>query len=366
MRGFGDRDRSAVHHVDHRRKQEPGRKGRDEGQEPDRTKWPPGREQEADREGEIPRTDFVRDVDRRALVAPVHQTGYGKRELGERNRDKPEPQHRDLAETGMPLFSCRRQDARRQIGAVRPLLPYRLTKGARILDEVPTGRAAVEVVGQDGRWQRGVLAVEQRRTRFTDGAAIHAPYVAARTPRVPENPRLVCLASGVTDDLQLVRSAIAGDRLALAAIVRETQPHVWRYCAYLGRGTDVDDLVQDTYLRALRSLERYEGRSSLRTWLLSIARRVCADAVRAARRRRALDALFAREHFVADPGDRVAYAMLVDSLAPERREAFVLTQIVGLSYADAAEVCRVPVGTIRSRVARARDQLHAQISEETA
>jgi RNA polymerase sigma-70 factor (ECF subfamily) len=170
----------------------------------------------------------------------------------------------------------------------------------------------------------------------------------------------------VTDDLQLVRSAIAGDRMALAAIVRDTQEHVWRYCAYLGRGTDVDDLVQDTYLRALRSLGRYEGRSSLRTWMLSIARRVCADAVRAARRRRKIDALFSREHAVADPGDRVAYLLLVEQLSPDRREAFVLTQIVGLSYADAADVCRVPVGTIRSRVARARDELHAQLSEETA
>ncbi len=170
----------------------------------------------------------------------------------------------------------------------------------------------------------------------------------------------------VTDDLQLVRSAIAGDRLALAAIVRDTQDHVWRYCAYLGRGSDTDDLVQDTYLRALRSLRRFEGRSSLRTWMLSIARRVCADAVRSARRRRAIDALFVREHTASDPGDGVAYGMLVNSLAPDRREAFVLTQVVGLSYADAAEVCGVPVGTIRSRVARARDDLHAELNEDTA
>ncbi len=170
----------------------------------------------------------------------------------------------------------------------------------------------------------------------------------------------------MTDDLQLVRSAIAGDRLALATIVRETQEHVWRYCAYLGRGTDTDDLVQDTYLRALRSLSRYEGRSSLRTWLLSIARRVCADAVRSARRRRAIDALLVRERAVGDPGDRVAYGMLINALAPDRREAFVLTQIVGLPYADAAEVCGVPTGTIRSRVARARDDLHAELTEGTA
>jgi RNA polymerase sigma-70 factor, ECF subfamily len=225
----------------------------------------------------------------------------------------------------------------------------------------------MQVIGDGARREVGVFAVEQRRTRFADGATFHASYVAGAVLEVPRNPRaLVFSIRPVTDDLQLVRSAIAGDRLALAAIVRETQEHVWRYCAYLGRGSDVDDLVQDTYLRALRSLARYEGRASLRTWMLSIARRVCADAVRTARRRRRLDALFAREHAVADPGDRVAYALLIDGLMPERREAFVLTQIVGLSYADAADVCRVPVGTIRSRVARARNELHNELAEGTA
>jgi RNA polymerase sigma-70 factor (ECF subfamily) len=170
----------------------------------------------------------------------------------------------------------------------------------------------------------------------------------------------------VSDDLQLVRSAIAGDRRALAMIVDATQRHVWRYCAYLGGRDEVDDLVQETYLRALRSLPRYEGRASLRTWMLSIARRVCADALRSTRRRRALESLATRERPVADPGERVAYALLVDSLSPDRREAFVLTQIIGLSYLDAADVCRVPVGTIRSRVARARAELHAEFEEGTA
>ena len=57
-----------------------------------------------------------------------------------------------------------------------------------------------------------------------------------------------------------------------------------------------------------------------------------------------------------ETSETVTIEMLLDALAPERREAFVLTQIVGLPYAAAAEVCRVPIGTIRSRVARARDE----------
>jgi RNA polymerase sigma-70 factor (ECF subfamily) len=168
----------------------------------------------------------------------------------------------------------------------------------------------------------------------------------------------------VDDDEQIVRAAAAGDRAALAAFVRATQTHVWRYCAYLGRGDDVGDLVQETYARALRALPRFEGRTTGRVWLLSIARRVCADAVRSAQRRRAVEARWRRERPPSLPSETVTIELLLDALAPERREAFVLTQIVGLPYAVAAEVCRVPIGTIRSRVARAREELQASIRQE--
>jgi RNA polymerase sigma-70 factor (ECF subfamily) len=58
-----------------------------------------------------------------------------------------------------------------------------------------------------------------------------------------------------------------------------------------------------------------------------------------------------------DLGEGVALRRQVGALAPDRRDAFVLTQLVGLSYPEAAEVCGCPVGTIRSRVARAREDL---------
>jgi RNA polymerase sigma-70 factor (ECF subfamily) len=169
----------------------------------------------------------------------------------------------------------------------------------------------------------------------------------------------------VDDDEQIVRAAVAGDRVALATFVRDTQDHVWRYCAYLGRGDDVGDLVQETYARALRALPRFEGRTSGRVWLLAIARRVCADAVRAAQRRRALDARWRLERRSSESSsETVPIEMLLDSLPADRREAFVLTQIVGLPYAAAAEVCRVPIGTIRSRVARAREELQTSLRDE--
>lgn len=146
-----------------------------------------------------------------------------------------------------------------------------------------------------------------------------------------------------------------GDADAAADFVRATQPDVWRLCAHLSSRAEADDLTQETYSRAFGALHRFAGRSSARTWLLAIARRVCADAVRSASRTRAVAAEPARPD--PDPADSITLYALLDALDRERREAFVLTQLVGLSYAEAADVCGCPLGTIRSRVARARDDL---------
>jgi RNA polymerase sigma-70 factor (ECF subfamily) len=151
-----------------------------------------------------------------------------------------------------------------------------------------------------------------------------------------------------------------GDDAAAAAFVRATQADVWRLCVGLGSRAAADDLAQETYARAFASLHRFLGRSSARTWLLAIARRVCADAVREAVRTRAVATSAMTESRGlrgADPAESVALRGLLDVLDPDRREAFVLTQVVGLSYAEAADVCNCPVGTIRSRVARARADL---------
>ena len=167
------------------------------------------------------------------------------------------------------------------------------------------------------------------------------------------------------DDLgALAADAAGGDPLAAAALVRATQSDVWRLCAALGDAGTADDLTQETYLRAFGSLHRFEGRSSVRTWLLAIARRVCADAVRTRRRRRLTlvrdDADLAEVPAPggADPvGESAGVADLLARMDPDRREAFVLTQLLGLSYAEAAEVAGCAVGTIRSRVARGRADL---------
>jgi RNA polymerase sigma-70 factor (ECF subfamily) len=167
---------------------------------------------------------------------------------------------------------------------------------------------------------------------------------------------------------QLADRAATGDPTAQAELIRLTQADVWRLCAHLADRQVAEDLTQETFLRALPALARYEGRASLRTWLLSIARRVCADHLRTRKRRgfvlvgEGTDlADLVRDAPADEVGGTVAAQDVLDRLEPERREAFVLTQLVGCSYLEAAEICGVPVGTIRSRVARAREQLLEQV-----
>lgn len=170
------------------------------------------------------------------------------------------------------------------------------------------------------------------------------------------------------DSTTLLLAARDGDRHALAAFVRATQGDVWRLCAHLVDRQSADDLAQETYLRALRALGRFRGDAGARTWLLVIARRVCADALRArGRQRRLTRALEARDAApVPSPTGLVELDLLLAGLDPDRRAAFVLTQVLGLPYEAAAAVCGVPIGTIRSRVARARQQLTAAVSLEAA
>jgi RNA polymerase sigma-70 factor (ECF subfamily) len=168
---------------------------------------------------------------------------------------------------------------------------------------------------------------------------------------------------------ELTRLLIAGrdgDRAALGDAIRRSQPDVWRLTAHLVGRAEADDVTQEVFLRAYRSLPGFRADSSARTWLLSIARHTCADWVRRTRRRRRLqDRLVAdRGPGIADPGDTaVCLDDLVARLDADRRSAFVLTQMLGCSYHEAAEVCDTAVGTIRSRVARARADLLEQMRE---
>ncbi len=174
---------------------------------------------------------------------------------------------------------------------------------------------------------------------------------------------------GAVDDVTaLALAARDGDRVALSSFVRLTWDDVSRLVTAVAGRDLAEDAAQDTYLRALRALPAYRGEASARTWLLSVARRAAVDAVRrTARRRRLVHRLAARAEAPAAEvalGDSALTDQVLAPLEPDRRTAFVLTQLLGFDYAGAAAVCGCPIGTIRSRVARAREQLVQELRLE--
>ena len=155
---------------------------------------------------------------------------------------------------------------------------------------------------------------------------------------------------------RLAQRARAGDGPALGQFVEASYQEVWRLCANLVDNDVAEDLCQETFARAVRALAKFRGDSSARTWLLCIARNTCADELRARtlRRRREPTTTGTSDATLADASGDITMGDLVSRLGADRRAAFVLTQVIGLSYTEAASVCDCPVGTVRSRVARAR------------
>jgi RNA polymerase sigma-70 factor (ECF subfamily) len=139
-------------------------------------------------------------------------------------------------------------------------------------------------------------------------------------------------------------------------------PRLRRFARSLcGNAADADDLVQDTVERALARLHQWEQGTRLDSWMFRIAKNIWIDKVRAARVRAAVPLDETMPGFASD-GARdadmrlaMADAARVFALLPEeQRLAVALVAIDGMSYRDAADVLGVPIGTLTSRLARAR------------
>jgi RNA polymerase sigma-70 factor (ECF subfamily) len=139
--------------------------------------------------------------------------------------------------------------------------------------------------------------------------------------------------------------------------------------------TDAEDLVQDTLLRAYRAIDRFDGRHP-RAWLLTILRNAQINRVR--RKRPELlndpDATFERyaadedqssspEHVVVDPVFDARVDDALDALPEKFRSVVELVDIEGKSYQDAADALGVPVGTVMSRLHRARRRMREQLEQ---
>lgn len=159
-------------------------------------------------------------------------------------------------------------------------------------------------------------------------------------------------------DPRIVRAAAAGDLGAFETLVRAYQAPVWRSLRHLlGDAALAEDCTQETFLRVHRRLASFRFRSKFSTWVFSIARNAGIDALRSRDRRARLLTELPPPAATSDAGERVEIAAAVASLPQPLREAFVLVEVAGFTYAEAGEAAGAPEGTMKSRVFRARQRL---------
>lgn len=163
-------------------------------------------------------------------------------------------------------------------------------------------------------------------------------------------------------DPSLIRAAAAGDRDAFSELVRESQADVWRFLRHLTGDRELAaDLTQETFLRVHRSLSSFAFRSRFSTWLFRIARNLAIDESRAAARRPQLAPELPEDRVPVRPVTVTAQELrcAIEALAPPQRETFVLVEVFGLGYGEAATVLGIPRGTVKSRMFHARRRLVA-------
>jgi RNA polymerase sigma-70 factor (ECF subfamily) len=169
-------------------------------------------------------------------------------------------------------------------------------------------------------------------------------------------------SSSRSDDVDLLRRLRRGEEDAFMTIYRRHQAPVYRFALRMsGSPAAAEDVTQEVFMALLTGGSRYdETRGALRSYLYGVARNQVARRLERAR----------EVPLEADPGVRVAAARGEDLAALREalqalpvpfREVVVLCELEGLSYEEAARVCAVPVGTIRSRLHRARAQLVASL-----
>ncbi|MET0144794.1 MAG: sigma-70 family RNA polymerase sigma factor [Ilumatobacteraceae bacterium] len=178
------------------------------------------------------------------------------------------------------------------------------------------------------------------------------------------------------DDVTLVREAQGGDRDALDALLRRHYDRVHAVCRRIAGSTrDADDATQEAMISIVRSIARFDGRSAFSTWIYRIATNAALDELRRRKRRPQLHAVDddGRPHEAADPAaerrldavaDRQSIDEALDALPEDFRAAVVLRDVADLDYAEIAEALGIPVGTVKSRIARGRGQLAGLLADD--
>ena len=157
-------------------------------------------------------------------------------------------------------------------------------------------------------------------------------------------------------------------------IYRENYPAIWRFLLHLGiRKSDVPDVTHNVFLVAYRKLPEFEHRSSIRTWLCGIALRVARDVKKSAAFRLEVseNELTATEgaseqssvEALHQDGQLALARRLLEALPAEQREVFVLHELEQMTGPEIATLMATSIGTVRSRLRRARDSFQKRLAE---
>ena len=180
--------------------------------------------------------------------------------------------------------------------------------------------------------------------RQAPGASPAEEAVQARDGAIQARHRVV---------LATLTRAREGDVGAFEDLVRQYQGDVWRFAYHFTRDRALaDDVTQEAFLRAFRFLRGFRGDSKFTSWLFRIARNCAMDQIKA--RNVYVERVTPIAGTTTDPQARVELHAALDAVSAEHREPFLLVEVFGLSYQEAADVLGVRVGTIKSRMHRAR------------
>ena len=172
-------------------------------------------------------------------------------------------------------------------------------------------------------------------------------------------------------DIDLLRDAAGGDGAAFHTLVDRHAPALYRLARSLSATEhDAEDVLQETLMAALRGAAAFDGRASVKTWLARILMRQAARAWNRERRSRAALPLDMCEPHATSSGGtalavdrRIDLAAVLARLPEDHRQILVLREVEQLSYAEIARVLNVPIGTVDSRLHRARREMRARLEE---
>jgi RNA polymerase sigma-70 factor (ECF subfamily) len=161
-------------------------------------------------------------------------------------------------------------------------------------------------------------------------------------------------------EIILSRQAVAGDVRAFTELVRMHEGQVRRF---LGRltGEGADDLAQEVFVKAWRSAGHWHGKGAYKSWLLGIAWNEFLVARRSAKRRTERESAFEGRQLPGDANEKIDVARALAALGERERAAALLCFAEGYSHVEAATIMRIPLGTLKSALARARTALAARL-----